>query len=50
MGVFHVFQIVQMELNRAKHDKNRLNDARLMINIVKKTTCKWACIIIFKHL
>ena len=28
---------------------NRLNDVRLMKNIVKRTKCKWACIFIFEQ-
>ena len=38
------------KLNFVLNTNNRLSDAHLMKNIVKKTACKWACITIFKQL
>ena len=46
---FSVKKIV-FDCNSFKYKQNRLSDARLMKNIVKKITCKWACITIFKQL
>ena len=46
---FSVKKIV-FDCNSFKYKQNRLSNARLMKNIVKKITCKWACITIFKQL
>ena len=44
-----VYKIV-LDCNSFKYKQNRLSDARLMKNIVKRPACKWICITIFKQL
>ena len=39
-----------LDSNSFKYKYNRLSDARLVKNIVKKLTYNWACITIFKQL